>query len=120
MSPIDTITITGLRALGFHGVFPEERSAGQEFVVDVEMAVKALPTHDELDATIDYSGVADVVVATIKSGPFQLIETLANEIVTKILASEPLAESVKVTVHKPDAPLAQAFTDVAVTLTRSR
>lgn len=120
MTTIDTITLTGLTARGFHGVLPRERAEGQEFVVDVEMAVESLTGSDDLGATIDYSRVADVVVAAIGSGPHQLIETLAHEIVVNIFESEPLARSVRATVHKPSAPLPHAFKDVAVTITRSR
>ncbi len=120
MRAIDTISLTGLRARGFHGVLPHERSEGQDFVVDVEMQVDAFPADDDLGATIDYSRVAELVVATIASGPYQLIETLAHEIVARVLDREPLARTVRVTVHKPGAPLAQSFTDVAVTMTRSR
>lgn len=117
---IDTITLTGLTARGFHGVFPEERAEGQDFVVDVTMSLEALPSSDDLGATIDYGHVADVVVEMIQSGPFRLIETLAHAIVAKILESQPLARSVRVTVHKPNAPIEHAFKDVAVTITRSR
>ena len=31
----DLIEITGIRARGFHGVFPEERRNGQDFIVDI-------------------------------------------------------------------------------------
>ena len=31
----DRITLTGLRATAFHGVFDNERADGQEFVIDV-------------------------------------------------------------------------------------
>lgn len=120
MNAIDTITITGLTARGFHGVFPEERADGQDFVVDVELSVPTLPSHDDLEATIDYSAVADLVVGVIESEPVQLIETLASQIATGILKSQAMAQSVRVTVHKPDAPIAHQFTDVAVTITRSR
>lgn len=89
-------------------------------MVDVTLSVAALPDDDDLTSTIDYSEVAGCVVSTIESGPFQLIETLAHEIVRAVLASQPLAESVRITVHKPSAPLVQTFTDVAVTITRSR
>jgi 7,8-dihydroneopterin aldolase/epimerase/oxygenase len=120
VNDIDTITITGLTARGYHGVFPEERENGQDFIVDVKMSVAKLTSSDDLDSTIDYGHVADLVVTVIESGPFQLIETVANEIAARILGSQPLAESVAVTVHKPDAPIAHAFNDVAVTINRSR
>lgn len=109
-----------MRARGFHGVFPEERTNGQDFVVDVVMTVASWPSDDDLASTIDYSEVADLVVATVESGPHQLIETLAQAIAQAILDSQPLASSVSVTVHKPSAPLRPPFTDVAVTITRSR
>ncbi len=101
-------------------MFPEERERGQEFVVDVEISVRALSTTDDLASTVDYSAVAEQVVAAIQSGPYQLIETLAGEIAVNILANHPLAERATVTVHKPGAPLPQAFDDVSVTTTRSR
>ena len=89
-------------------------------MVDVVLAVASWPCDDDLASTIDYSKVAELVVSVIQSGPFQLIETLAEVIAQAILEQQLLASSVQVTVHKPSAPLPQAFTDVAVTITRSR
>lgn len=89
-------------------------------MVDVDLSVARLPANDRLGETIDYATVADLVIEIVESGPYQLIETLANEIASRILASEPLAEGVRVTVHKPEAPLAQPFSDVAVSIIRSR
>ena len=84
------------------------------------LTVTSWPCDDDLASTIDYSEVAELVVSTIESGPFQLIETLAEVIAQAILEQQPLTSSVQITVHKPSAPLPQAFTDVAVTITRSR
>lgn len=117
---IDTITLTGVRARGFHGVLSKERAQGQDFFIDVTLYVSELPTNDELDSTVDYSTVADIIVKTTGSGPFQLIETLAHELAMNILAFAHTAESISVTVHKPDAPIGHPFEDVAVTITRSR
>lgn len=89
-------------------------------MVDVELGVNALPSSDALEDTVNYAAVADTVVAAIEAGPFQLIETLATDIVVNILESQPLALRVTVTVHKPEAPIAHPFSDVAVTITRSR
>ena len=35
----DRITLTGVRGFGYHGVYAEEKRAGQEFVVDVTMSL---------------------------------------------------------------------------------
>ena len=33
----DQINLTGISAIGFHGVFPEERKNGQNFIVDLKL-----------------------------------------------------------------------------------
>ena len=38
-TPLDTITLTGLRASAFHGVFENERRDGQVFIVDVTVSL---------------------------------------------------------------------------------
>ena len=62
--PADEITLTGLRAHGFHGVYPEERRVGQEFVVDVTMTVdtRRAAASDDVTDTVHYGDVAEAVV----------------------------------------------------------
>jgi len=86
-APPDRITLTGLRAFGYHGVLEHERRDGQEFVVDVVLHVD---THlaaetDDLAHTINYADVADQVHALITGDPADLIETLAAHIAAACL-----------------------------------
>ncbi len=117
----DTITLTGLRAHGFHGVYPAERRDGQEFAVDVvlQLDLARAAASDDVADTVHYGELADRLVELIAGPPVALIETLADRLATACLADERV-RSVTVTVHKPQAPIAHEFTDVAVTLTRSR
>lgn len=119
MRDIDIIGITGLRAIGRHGVLPEEGRDGQPFVVDVELGLEVITDTDDLAATVNYAEIADVVRAEIEGEPCQLIETLADRVARRCLA-QPLVQQVKVTVHKPQAPVPHDFTDIFVTITRSR
>ena len=114
-----SITINGLSATGFHGVLADERRDGQDFTVDVRLRHPA-PTTDQLFATVDYSSVARAVVQQIEGQPCALIETLAARIAGRLLADRPSLSSVRVTVHKPKAPLDVHFNDVTCTLTRRR
>ena len=115
----DLIVVTGIRAVGFHGVLPEERRDGQEFVVDVTMTVdtRAAAAADDLALTVDYSAVAAEVVAVITDDPVDLIETLAQQVADRCLA-HPTVTAVAVTVHKPQAPVGVPFTDVQLRITR--
>lgn len=117
----DRITLTGLRATGRHGVFPEERAGGQTFVVDVELELdlSAAGTTDDLASTVDYGRLADRLVAVVQGDPVDLIETLAERLARACLAS-PLVTATTVTVHKPEAPIKHQFEDVAVTVHRRR
>ncbi|MBV8862691.1 MAG: dihydroneopterin aldolase, partial [Mycobacterium sp.] len=58
--------------------------------------------------------------AAIIAGPARnLIETVAGEIATDVMKDQRV-HAVEVTVHKPQAPIPQAFVDVAVVARRSR
>ena len=115
---MDTINITGLTATGFHGVLPQERRDGQRFVVDVELRLCLETDSDNLADTVNYAAVADDVVAEVEGKPCQLIETLAGRIANRCLA-HPLVQQVRVTVHKPEAPVPHKFSDLSVTIIRS-
>ena len=119
--PLDTITLTGVRAEGTHGVLDFEHTQPQPFVVDVRMSVDttAAAASDDLTKTVDYGQIANRIVAVIEGEHVDLIETLAQRIADKILLTWQVRR-VEVTVHKPDAPIQVPFADVAVTITRSR
>ena len=99
--------LEGLRFYGYHGLNPEERALGQRFVVDVHLAadLRQAGRSDDLGDTINYSAVAKRVRAIVEGPPRELIETVAEEIATALLAEHPLARSVTVTLRKPEAAL---------------
>ena len=118
---LDRIELRGVRALGYHGVLPEERVAGQTFVVDLvlHLDLSAAASSDDVADTVHYGELAAAVVAAVGREPVNLIETLAQRIADVALAYD-LVQLVLVTVHKPEAPVGVPFGDVAVTLIRSR
>jgi dihydroneopterin aldolase len=118
---MDTIRLDGVRIMGRHGVFAEERTREQPFVVDVALHcdVRAAGTSDDLRLTIDYGAVAFVIRDVIEGESVQLIETLAERIAARVLATTAV-QVVWVRVAKPDAPITVPFTNVAVEITRRR
>jgi dihydroneopterin aldolase len=117
----DRITLTGVRVRAHHGVFDFEREAGQEFVIDVSVAVDlaAAASGDDLARTVHYGELAEAISAAVERDPVDLIETVAERVASVALAF-PAVEEVEVTVHKPQAPITVPFTDVAVTIVRGR
>ncbi|GAA1815475.1 dihydroneopterin aldolase [Agromyces neolithicus] len=118
---VDRITLTGLRVRAHHGVFDFERADGQEFVIDVSVAVDlaAAASGDDLARTVHYGELAEAVVAAVERDPVDLIETVAERVAGVALVWAAVDE-VEVTVHKPQAPISVPFTDVSVTIVRGR
>lgn len=114
----DTIRICGVRALGCHGVLAQERTCDQPFVVDIDMEVDTALARatDDVSTTISYADVAQDAVDVITGESVNLIETLAGRIADRVIARGPLSTSV--TIHKPEAPVGVAFSDVLVTVRR--
>lgn len=118
----DQISLVGIEAIGYHGVYPEERRDGQRFIADLTLiADLATPgASDKLEDATDYSIIAQRVHAQLTGEPVDLIERLADRIAQDVLANFPKIEEVTVTIHKPDAPVGLAIKDIAITITRSR
>jgi dihydroneopterin aldolase len=121
MDFIDEITLTGVRAFGHHGVFPEERREGQEFVVDATLYVSTAQAaaSDDVADTVHYGEVAERIVELVGRDPLNLIEGVAARIADDLLARDGV-KMVAVTVHKPQAPITVPFADVSVTIRRAR
>lgn len=117
----DRIALTGLKVRGFHGVFEHEKRDGQDFLIDATLwlDLKAAAASDDLADTVDYGGLAERLATVVEGEPLDLIETLAARLVEQCMTDERVIAA-EVTVHKPQAPIAREFADVAVTARRSR
>lgn len=123
MTPIsgDRIELRGIRAVGTHGVLPEERHRPQPFAVDIDLTADLAPAgrSDDLDQTIDYGAVAQAVVGEIQAAPAALLERLAERIADRVLTlAGPRASSVTVTLRKLRPPVPVDMTSAGVHITR--
>ena len=119
--PADRLAVRGVEAVGHHGVFDFERRDGQVFVVDLVLGLdtRAAARSDDLRDTVDYGSLVAAVKQAIESDPVDLIEKLAQRIADLCLA-DPRVQWTEVTVHKPGAPIEATFSDVTLTILRSR
>jgi 7,8-dihydroneopterin aldolase/epimerase/oxygenase len=118
---VGRIELRGLRVRGNHGVYDFERAAGQDFLIDVtlELDLATAAATDDVADTVHYGELAERLVAVVAGEPVNLIETLADRLVTVCL-DDPRVAAATVTVHKPQAPIPHDFADVAVTVHRTR
>jgi 7,8-dihydroneopterin aldolase/epimerase/oxygenase len=118
----DTIFIKGVVVHARHGVMKHETEVGQRFVIDLELYADLSESSrsDRLADTISYSNVVETATDAFKNANYKLLERAAGAVADAILSSFPKVRAVKVTVHKPHAPIAEIFEDVGVVLTRNR
>ncbi|WP_449407535.1 dihydroneopterin aldolase [Microbacterium maritypicum] len=121
MDVLDEIVLTGLTVFGRHGVYDHERENGQEFTIDLtlRMPVHDAAASDDVVDTVHYGELAEKVAAVVAGEPVNLIETLAERI-ADVALDDQRVHAVTVTVHKPHAPIALTFSDVAVTVHRAQ
>ena len=118
----DSIFVSGLLIHAHHGVMPHEENVGQRFVIDLELAIDLAPAgrSDKLADTASYSAIVDTATRAFTRESFQLVEAAAGALAEALLAGFPKVSSVRVTVHKPHAPIAAIFNDVGVSILRMR
>lgn len=115
------IQIKGITAFGYHGVFDHEKINGQEFIVDVELSYDAALAikNDNVADAVDYGFVVNLVKKIIESTRRDLIEVLADDLAAQLLEIN-LVDKVKLTLHKPFAPVEVKVSDIAVVVEKSK
>ncbi|MDB5619182.1 dihydroneopterin aldolase [Tardiphaga sp.] len=118
----DMIFIKGVSVHAHHGVLDHESHVGQRFVIDLELTADiAEASHsDRLGDTVSYANVVATAISAFKDVNYKLLERAAGAVAEAVLAAFPKISVVKITVHKPHAPIAAIFDDVGVILTRTR
>ncbi len=118
---MDTIRIEKISLYGYHGVLPEERERGQEFLVSVEIEtdLQGISRTDDLEETYNYADAAVLIKEIVTGEPVNLLETLAERIALGLLEDKKI-HAVTVTVEKPRPPLPVTSAGTSVTLKRNK
>lgn len=100
------IYLNGIRFHASHGVMPQERTVGADFVVDVRVGYDI--THamltDDVDNTVSYADVFEVVKREMKR-PSGLLEHVAGRIGEALFTEFPVLASVDLSVTKCNPPM---------------
>ena len=97
------IFIRDLEMIASVGVHAHEKIKPQRIRVSIDLSVGPRPADatDTVDTVLSYENVVKAVRATVATGHFHLIETLAEHIAADCLA-HPTVALVKVKIEKPD------------------
>jgi 7,8-dihydroneopterin aldolase/epimerase/oxygenase len=118
----DGIFVQGLVLHAYHGVMQHEGKVGQTFRLDLLLTIDLAEASlsDKLKDTVSYDGVVKTASEAFCSRRYRLVEAAAGAVAGAVLDRFPQVRAIRVTVHKPHAPIAATFEDVSVTIERAR
>jgi 7,8-dihydroneopterin aldolase/epimerase/oxygenase len=111
----DAIQVMGIRAFGYLGVLPEERTLGQWFEVNltIGMDLSKAGRSDRLEDTYDYRDAIKAIQTFIETTQVQLIEAAAEAIAAIVLSTNSV-EQVKVHLIKLAPPIPNFSGSIAI------
>ena len=104
MTDLLTISLNNVRFRAYHGLYPEERKKGNDFVVDMTVCFE--PGKDlieSLEETIDYGVLFDIMNDKMQQ-PVDLLETLVQDIARSVHEKFPQVKEISVSVGKLNPP----------------
>jgi dihydroneopterin aldolase len=118
----DRIFVDTLLLHAYHGVAEHEARIGQSFALDIvlELDLSEAARSDKLADTASYDDIVETISKTFCGTRYRLVEAAAGAVADALLARFAGVTTVRVTVHKPHAPIAAHFRAVGVTLVRRR
>lgn len=117
---MDKICIEELRIFAHHGVFEHENINGQNFYVNAALYVdtEKAGMNDDLESSVDYSKVCELLEKVMTENTFKLIETVAQKAAETTLMEYPIVSAVDLEIRKPEAPIDMDFSSVSVKIHR--
>jgi dihydroneopterin aldolase len=118
MSDLFTISLNNVRFRAYHGMHPEERQKGNDFVVNMQVSyVPESGTILSLGDTIDYAELFEIINSTMQR-PVDLLETLVQTIAHAIYKQYPQIKEVNVSIEKLNPPIDKFSGSAAVKFNR--
>ena len=115
------VFVKNIRLHAFHGVMPQERITGNDYLVSVsaDCPLAAAAESDSVDDTLNYAHIYNIVKEEMALQS-NLVEHVAGRIGRRVLAEFPLADNVRVEVVKLNPPMGAACDGAGMELTVCR
>ena len=119
---MDKIKIKDLEVFANHGVFPEENTLGQKFIVsaDVYTDTRKAGKTDDLTVSIHYGEVSAFIEVWLKKYTYKLLESAAENLAEELLLKYPGMRAIRLEIKKPWAPIRLPLKTVSVEIERAK
>lgn len=106
----------------YNGVFAEEKKLGQRLQLDAELSypIEQMVNHDSLKETVSYADVYQTIEDFVLTNNYNLIESVANQLLAKLLKTYPTVQAITLRVRKYSVPIAGIFDNVEIEVSGSQ
>ena len=117
---MDKLYLKDVEIFANHGVFNEEKSLGQKFIISLELDVdlRAAAITNDLSKSVHYGELCHNIEKEFQRESYDLIETAAEKVAEYILLNYSLVKACKVLLKKPWAPIGRHLDTAAVEVYR--
>lgn len=117
---MDKILLKNVEIFANHGVFKEEKTLGQKFVLDIELSLdlEEAGLTGDLNKSVNYGELCLEIEKEFQKESYDLIETAAQKVAENILINHDMVQEVKIKLKKPWAPIGRHLEYAAVEITR--
>jgi 7,8-dihydroneopterin aldolase/epimerase/oxygenase len=117
------LTVRSAEFYAYHGVKSEEQALGGKYQVDLDLYYdgKQAVINDDVNYAINYDEAMFCIEEFIGGDSFNLIETIANEILNMLMDRFPILVKATVRVRKMNAPIRRivSYVEAEQTMTRT-
>lgn len=119
---MDKILIRDLKIFAYHGVNPEEKVDGQNFVFDIDafVDISAPCVSDNVEDTVSYAKIIKETVRVFTAQKDDLLERAAQRVADALFAAFGKIQALRIVLKKPEAPIKADFGYVGVEIYRER
>lgn len=118
---MDKIRIKNLEIFANHGVFPEENTLGQKFIISAVLYTdtRKAGKSDELTESIHYGEVSHFIKNFVQGHTWKLLESVVENLAEALLLEYPLLKQVDLEIQKPWAPIGLPLETASVEISRA-
>ncbi len=119
---MDKIIVRNLKIFAYHGVNPEEKENGQNFVFDIDafVDVAAACESDNVEDTVSYAQIIKETVRVFTAEKYDLLEKAAQVVADALFERFAKIRALRILLKKPEAPIKADFEYVGVEINRER
>ena len=119
---MNKIFISGMEFFAFHGHYPEEKQAGNKFLVDLILYADTSKSEksDDLDDALNYQVAYAIVTDILNNTNSNLLEKIADNVLTSIFAEFEELQKATIVIKKINPPMGGQIENVGVEISRTR